>query len=163
MKRKAPVSRTLNSHDGLSDDEFEHLILSILIGILGQNEDKQFINKQDQDGFTLLHYFCALGYIHLSRTVLRCGAKRDITDRFGNIPCQLALKYGHNQVAKLLMDTSPLENTIEGISEEFESLGLQSPIAAFQQASEDHETLDKAASKIQNAYRRHKALREKVK
>lgn len=162
MKRKNPVSSTLNLNEEISEEEFEHLVLSILIGILGQFDEKQFLNRQDQDGFTLLHYFCGLGYLHLARTVLRCGARRDIVDRWGNVPCQLAMKYGHPELVKLLMDSSPLENSIERIAEEFETLGLQSKIDAYQKASEDQEVLQKAASKIQHAYRRHKAVLDKV-
>jgi hypothetical protein len=88
----------------LSEEQLEEVFVKILTNLMEGIDNPDVLNAQDRDGFTLLHYACALRYQHLASTLISCGANVNIQDRNGNSPFQWAMKNRDQQMIKTLVD-----------------------------------------------------------
>jgi hypothetical protein len=88
----------------LSEEQLEEVFVKILNNLMEGLDSADVLNTQDRDGYTLLHYACALRYQHLASTLIACGANVNIQDRNGNSPFQWAMKNRDQQMIKTLVD-----------------------------------------------------------
>ncbi|XP_065188488.1 uncharacterized protein LOC135819246 [Sycon ciliatum] len=56
---------------------------------------------------TPLQMACAQGYVDIAEHLVKCKAKVDKTDSYGNFPVHKAASYGHLKVVKYLLDIQP--------------------------------------------------------
>jgi len=63
---------------------------SVIAALVGINADPKFINAQDNLGRTALHIACARGNVKLVETLLKAGARLDISDINGLLPIDYA-------------------------------------------------------------------------
>jgi len=88
----------------LSEEQLEEVFVKILTNLMEGIDNPDVLNAQDRDGYTLLHYACALRYQHLASTLISSGANVNIQDRNGNSPFQWAMKNRDQQMIKTLVD-----------------------------------------------------------
>jgi len=88
----------------LSEEQLEEVFIKILINLMEGIDNKDTLNAQDRDGFTLLHYACALRYHGLASTIIQYGANVNIQDRNGNTPFHWAMKNRDQTMIKTLVD-----------------------------------------------------------
>lgn len=79
-------------------DLFKNLVESIL------KKNPAFANKQDGNGFTMLHHASLLGYIRLVELLLQKGASTAIEDINGAPPLAYAEKGNHDEIVSLLLE-----------------------------------------------------------
>jgi len=88
----------------LSEEQLEEVFIKILVNLMEGIENKDTLNAQDRDGFTLLHYACALRYHALASTIIKYGANVNIQDRNGNTPFHWAMKNRDQTMIRTLVD-----------------------------------------------------------
>jgi len=88
----------------LTEEQLEEVFIKIFINLMEGIENKDTLNAQDRDGFTLLHYACALRYHGLASTIIQYGANVNIQDRNGNTPFHWAMKNRDQTMIKTLVD-----------------------------------------------------------
>ena len=66
------------------------------------NVDDHMINAQNNGGYTPLHLACRLGHSDIVKTLMLAGADETITDIYWRTPAQVAVKYRHPELLKLL-------------------------------------------------------------
>jgi len=114
-----PVPLTDNLMDSLSattnvdltEEQLELVFVKILINLVDKIDNCETINAQDQEGYTLLHYACALRYHLLASTLLRYGVNVNIQDKSGSTPFHLAMKNRDQKMIKILVDYVDLSKT----------------------------------------------------
>jgi hypothetical protein len=173
------------------DFPLEAVVDRLLSKVLQSLVNKDYVNRQDSDGFTLLHCACALGYATLAKNLLeypliitnsayndRYGTNVHIKDRYGFTPFHWAVKRGDSVLMNLFGDYVDIEElcTDEGVSDELlesvmntfaeidiEDLDLQTDVKDSVQIMYNafkKKSLEQAATRIQSAYRGHKAREE---
>eukprot|EP01118_Nematostelium_gracile_P007984 TRINITY_DN261_c0_g1_i1.p1 TRINITY_DN261_c0_g1~~TRINITY_DN261_c0_g1_i1.p1 ORF type:complete len:603 (-),score=129.81 TRINITY_DN261_c0_g1_i1:767-2575(-) len=88
----------------LSEDQLEQILTKILQNLMEVIDNKEAINSQDKDGFTLLHCACALRYQMLASTLIQWGVNVNIQDSTGNTAFHWAMKNRDQKMIKLLLD-----------------------------------------------------------
>jgi len=129
----------------LSEEQLEQVFVKILASLMKGLDNTDTINSQDRDGFTLLHYACALRYHILASTLIQYGANVNIQDKSGNTPFHWAMKNKDQKMIKTLVDYIDLNKNaynqfsefnfspkpaakssmVEGITHGMDELGLQ--------------------------------------
>ena len=71
--------------------------------------DDSVINVQDNGDYTPLHLACRFGHTDIVKTLMMTGADETITDIIWETPAQVADKYGHHSLLKLLDRESLVE------------------------------------------------------
>ena len=66
------------------------------------NVDDHMINAQSNAGYTPLHLACRLGHSDIVKTLMLAGADETITDNYWLTPAQVAERYRHPELLKLL-------------------------------------------------------------
>jgi hypothetical protein len=88
----------------LTEEQMEQVFVKILASLMKRLDNTDTINSQDRDGFTLLHYSCALRYHQLASTLIQYGANVNIQDKSGNTPFHWAMKNKDQKMIKTLVD-----------------------------------------------------------
>jgi len=129
----------------LSEEQLEQVFVKILASLMKGLDNTDTINSQDSDGFTILHYACALRYHILASTLIQYGANVNIQDKSGNTPFHWAMKNKDQKMIKTLVDYIDLNKNaynqfsefnfspkpaakssmVEGITVGMDELGLQ--------------------------------------
>jgi hypothetical protein len=97
------LSKTLEDKF-LSEEQLEQILTKILQNLMESIDNKEAINSQDKDGFTLLHCACALRYQILASALIQWGVNVNIQDSIGNTPFHWAMKNRDQNMIKLLLD-----------------------------------------------------------
>ena len=66
------------------------------------NVDDPMINAQSNGGYTPLHYACYLGHSDIVKTLMLAGADETITNNGWQTPAQVAVRFRHPELLKLL-------------------------------------------------------------
>jgi len=88
----------------LTEEQMEEVFVKILSSLMKRLDNTDTINSQDRDGFTLLHYACALRYHILASKLIQYGANVNIQDKSGNTPFHWAMKNKDQKMIKTLVD-----------------------------------------------------------
>jgi len=111
----------------LNEEQLEEVFTKILINLMEGIENKDTLNAQDRDGFTLLHYACALRYHALASTIIKYGANVNIQDRNGNTPFHWAMKNRDQTMIRTLVDHVDLNKNAYTQLEQTEHLSPKTP------------------------------------
>jgi ammonium transporter Rh len=68
------------------------------------NKYKPDINLSDYDGRTCLHVASSIGYVDIVKFLIDNGANVNVYDRFGGSPRDDAIRHGHDEITKILVD-----------------------------------------------------------
>jgi len=143
----------------LTEEQLEQVFVKILASLMKGLDNTDTINSQDGDGFTLLHYACALRYHILASTLIQYGADVNIQDKSGNTPFHWAMKNKDQKMIKTLVDYIDLNKNaynqfsefnfspkppakssmIDGITVGMDELEVESPIPAHFKKLKDRE------------------------
>jgi len=88
----------------LTEEQLQEVFIKILVNLMEGIDNADTLNAQDRDGFTLLHYACALRYHGLASTIIQYGASVNIQDRNGNTPFHWAMKNRDQKMIRILVD-----------------------------------------------------------
>jgi len=94
----------------LTEQQLENVFVKILVNLMENIDNKDTLNEQDRDGFTLLHYACALRYHVLAATLIQYGASINMQDHNGNTAFHWAIKNNDPTMIKTLVDYVDLSN-----------------------------------------------------
>jgi len=97
------LSKTLEDKF-LNEEQLEQVFTKILQGLMELLENKESINSQDKEGFTLLHCACALRYHLLAASLIQWGVNVNMQDMTGNTPFHWAMKNRDQKMIKILVD-----------------------------------------------------------
>jgi len=110
----------------LTEEQLEQVFVKILASLMKGLDNTDTINSQDRDGFTLLHYACALRYHILASTLIQNGANVNIQDKSGNTPFHWAMKNKDQKMIKTLVDYIDLNKNAYNQFSEFNCSPKQS-------------------------------------
>jgi len=96
----------------ISEEELEQNFVEVLVNLMSGMDNSETINSQDRDGFTLLHYACALGYHSLASHLIQRGANVNIQDKSGCTPFHWAMKNRDHEMIKILVDYLDLNKVV---------------------------------------------------
>lgn len=71
------------------------------------------VNQIDNDGFSALHLACMYNYPNIVQILLEYGAVKQIKDRRGRFPIDLAIAKGADDIIQFLDDSKPIITEIE--------------------------------------------------
>jgi hypothetical protein len=116
----------------LSEEELEGIFVKILSSLMEKLDNIHTINSQDYNGMTLLHYCVLLNYRRMASALIRLGANKNIQDKSGCTPFQLAHKKNDNEMSRILADVPTTEGKVRDLSPLAPVAGLIDRIDTFQ-------------------------------
>jgi len=90
--------------------------INVIIKLIGSNVSHQCLDinaKYDDFEETLLHYAARRGHTDIVKYLISKGADINATDRYHNVPLQVAARSGNIGIAKLLLDAGVYRCTIK--------------------------------------------------
>jgi len=105
------IDLLLNEIGTESSEEIQEMIIVILEGVdiicLGTGAFSKSINDQDNEGRSVLHWVCILGYLELAQYLI-AKIRADVTlrDLQGNTPLHYASKGGFKRIAQILIENA---------------------------------------------------------